>query len=72
MARSWADRFSLYCQSVSLAQLAEAKLAITPIKLVDMLKEFTMENIFIGKRAIVVGAGMGGLSVSRALARLFR
>jgi 2-polyprenyl-6-methoxyphenol hydroxylase-like FAD-dependent oxidoreductase len=36
-----------------------------------MQQETTTKNTFLGKRAIVVGAGMGGLSVSRVLADYF-
>ena len=36
-----------------------------------MERKITFKNSFIGKRAVVVGAGMGGLSVSRVLADYF-
>jgi 2-polyprenyl-6-methoxyphenol hydroxylase-like FAD-dependent oxidoreductase len=36
-----------------------------------MPKELTMKNTFLGQRAIVVGAGLGGSSVSRVLADHF-
>src|SRR5580704_8350099 len=37
----------------------------------DMQRETTFKTNFPGKRAIVVGAGIGGLSVSRVLADYF-
>jgi hypothetical protein len=36
-----------------------------------MQQEAATKNTFLGKRAIVVGAGIGGLSVSRVLADYF-
>ena len=30
----------------------------------DMKREATLKNSFLGRRAVVVGAGLGGLSVS--------
>jgi flavin-dependent dehydrogenase len=36
-----------------------------------MEAEITFQNSLLGKRAIVVGAGIGGLSVSRVLADHF-
>jgi hypothetical protein len=36
-----------------------------------MQQEVTTKNTFLGKRAIVDGAGIGGLSVSRVLADYF-
>jgi 2-polyprenyl-6-methoxyphenol hydroxylase-like FAD-dependent oxidoreductase len=37
----------------------------------DMERESTFKNSFLGQRAVVVGAGMGGLSAARVLADYF-
>ena len=36
-----------------------------------MQREITFKNHFLGRRAIIVGAGIGGLAVSRVLADYF-
>jgi len=37
----------------------------------DMEREATFKNSFLGQRAVVVGAGLGGLSAARVLADYF-
>ena len=36
-----------------------------------MKREATLKNSFLGRRAVVVGAGLGGLSAARVLADYF-
>jgi flavin-dependent dehydrogenase len=36
-----------------------------------MRREATFKNSFLGRRAVVVGAGLGGLSAARVLADYF-
>ena len=54
---------------VSLARFKEAKSSYhNDLKNEDMKREATVNNSFLGRRAVVIGAGLGGLSAARVLA----
>jgi hypothetical protein len=55
-----------------LARFKEAKSSYhNDLKTEDMKREATLINFFLGRRAVVVGAGLGGLSAARMLADYF-
>jgi hypothetical protein len=57
---------------VSLARFKEAKSSYhNDLKNEDMKREATVKNSFLGRRAVVIGAGLGGLSAARVLADYF-
>ena len=55
-----------------MARFKEAKSSYhNDLKNEDMKREATVKNSFLGRRAVVIGAGLGGLSAARVLADYF-